>query len=84
MLFFAACFTVVFVLDKDCQKRYLIGTDRIAPGNAMSALWDLGGFVLSNELGHKARCCKVQIVFLVLVVVFIVVVAFGLPHILLL
>ncbi|CAE8698767.1 unnamed protein product [Polarella glacialis] len=28
LLLFAACFAVVFVVDNDCQKRNLIGTDR--------------------------------------------------------
>ncbi len=28
LLLFVACFTVVFVVDNDCQKRKLSGTDR--------------------------------------------------------
>jgi t-SNARE complex subunit (syntaxin) len=34
--------------------------------------------------GHKPRCCKVQIVFVVVAVVFLIVVVFGVPNSLLL
>ncbi|CAE8584257.1 unnamed protein product [Polarella glacialis] len=40
--------------------------------------------LMQIERGHKPRCCKVQIVFLLVAVVFIIVVVFGVPNSLLL
>jgi hypothetical protein len=37
-LLLVACFTVVFVVDNDCQKRNLIGTDRNAEKGTHSAV----------------------------------------------
>ncbi len=59
----------------------------LSPGAVLAE--DVGGLVrvalafAAFERGHKPRCCKVQIVFLVVVVVFVVVV-FGVPNSLLL